>query len=277
MSDYYVSMVKKYKVWACDASELLHGKDALLADEIFLRSDDIMEVLMKDHPDDDIVTECLQWTMKSFEALACQLLQDHLPGGKYHNAEKVLQMETESVPTTNTISERDIGKFDRLLQEKPNETTLAIEGMILHSNNKTSEWLQSKTGDERKAVFEAARKMAPSRRELFKQRLKEIQAFRRHQLQIREEEMARKQQKEQKEREDLLVNIHELGFWTARATATEQLSKMKTIAQRKAALKVQLKYKCKIQQQQADKKLFLFSKHSKPHSVDTLTQNLLLD
>ena len=26
----------------------------------FLRSDDIMEVLMKDHPDDDIVTECLQ-------------------------------------------------------------------------------------------------------------------------------------------------------------------------------------------------------------------------
>ena len=30
-----MSMVKKYVVWACDASELLHGKDALLADEIF--------------------------------------------------------------------------------------------------------------------------------------------------------------------------------------------------------------------------------------------------
>ena len=76
--------------------------------------------------------------MKSFEALARRLLQDHLPGGKYHNAEKILQMETESVPTTNTISERDFGKFDRLLQEKPNATALAIEGMILHSNNKTS-------------------------------------------------------------------------------------------------------------------------------------------
>ena len=223
-------MIEKFEAWACDASELLHGKDTLLADESFLHFDDIMEALMKDHPDDDIVTECLPLTMKSFEALAPRLLQNQLPGGKYHNAERTLQMETESVPTTNTISERDFGKFDRLLQEKPNANTLA---MILYSNNKTSKWLQSKTGDEKKAIFEAARKMAPSPRELFKQRLKEIQAFRRYQLQIREEEMARKQQKEQKEREDLLVNIHELGFWTVRATATEQLSKMKTRAQKR--------------------------------------------
>ena len=89
--------------------------------------------------------------------------------------------------------------------------------------------------------------------------------------------MAQKQQKEQKEREDLLVNIHKLGFWTSRATATEQLSTMKTIAQRKAALKVQLKYRRKILQQQADKEIFLFSKGSKPHSVDTDTKPLLLD
>ena len=116
MSDYYVSMVEKFEVWACDASELLHGKDALFADESLLHSDDIMEALMKDHPDDDIVTECLQLTMKTFEALARRLLQDHLPGGKYHNTEKTLQMETAPVPTTNTISERDFGKFDRLLR-----------------------------------------------------------------------------------------------------------------------------------------------------------------
>ena len=49
---------------------------------------------------------------------------------------------------------------------------------------------------------------------------------------------------------------------------------MKTIAQKKAALKVQLKYRRKVLQQQADKELFLFSKQSKPYSVQTLTQNL---
>lgn len=65
-----------------------------------------------------------------------------------------------------TQSVRDFGKFDWLLREKTNATTLA---MILYSNNKTSEWLRSKTGDEKKSIFEAARKVAPSHRELFKQ------------------------------------------------------------------------------------------------------------
>ena len=274
MSAYYVQMVERFEAWASDASDLLHGKDTLFADEELLHSDAVMEALMKEHPDDDIVTECLQLVMKSFEVLAHRMLEDHLKGGQYHSPDSHLQMQTESVPTTNAISERDFGKFDRLLREKPHATTLAIEAMILYSNNKTSEWLQTKTEGEKKEIFEVARKMAPSHRKLFKERLKEIQAYRRHQLQVREEELARKQQKEQREREELLTQIHELGYWRAKATVTEQLCKMKTIAQKKAALKVQLKYRRKVLQQQADKELFLFSKQSKPYSVQTLTQNL---
>ena len=132
-------------------------------------------------------------------------------------------------------------KFGRLLHEKPNATTLAIEVMIIYSNNKTSDWLGQRQMMRRKKYLITARKTAPFHRKRFKQRLKEIQANCRWQLQMREEEMASRQQKEQKEQENVRSSIHELAFWTVKATTTEQLSKVKAIAQKQAALKVELR------------------------------------
>ena len=50
-----------------------------------------------------------------------------------------LTTETKSTPKTNVISERDFAKFDRLLREKPNATTLSLEGMILFANNQVTQ------------------------------------------------------------------------------------------------------------------------------------------
>ena len=67
-----------------------------------------------------------------------------------------LLVETRSVPNSNVISERDFAKLDRLLREKPNATTLSLEGIILFSNNKTATWLQDKSPKE-KELFQKAR------------------------------------------------------------------------------------------------------------------------
>ena len=45
--------------------------------------------------------------------------------------------ECVSVKKTNTISERDFAKLDRLLREKPHATTMSLEAHILFSNNET--------------------------------------------------------------------------------------------------------------------------------------------
>ena len=74
------------------------------------------------------------------------------------------------VSKTNVVSERDFGKLDRLLHEKPNATTLSLEAMILFSNNKTMNWLTSKSPEEVQHLLQAARKVAPEFRRLFKQR-----------------------------------------------------------------------------------------------------------
>ena len=80
------------------------------------------------------------------------------------------------MPKTNVISERDFAKLDRLLCEKPNATTLCLEGMILFANNKTSAWLDSKTQDEKQDLLKNARSLSPEFKQLYwlrKQRLLE--------------------------------------------------------------------------------------------------------
>ena len=60
---------------------------------------------------------------------------------------------TQSVPKTNKVSERDFALLDRFLKEKPNASTVAIESLILFSQNKTREWLGKKTNAERHGFF----------------------------------------------------------------------------------------------------------------------------
>ena len=62
--------------------------------------------------------------------MVSHLVEDQLPGGKYHNPSAGLIAETKSVSTTNVISERDFGKLHRFLREKPNASTLSLEAMI---------------------------------------------------------------------------------------------------------------------------------------------------
>ena len=80
-----------------------------------------------------ITLEILQIIRHTFSSLLTRLLSDHLSGGMYDHLTPQLQNETRSVPKTNTVSERDFAKMDRLLREKPNASTLALEAMVLFS------------------------------------------------------------------------------------------------------------------------------------------------
>ena len=62
------------------------------------------------------------------------------PSGKFH---VISAIDTNSVATTNVVSERTFAQLDRLKREKPNSSVLAIEGMVLFATNKTAAWLHS--------------------------------------------------------------------------------------------------------------------------------------
>ena len=90
---------------------------------------------------DAVVEEFLYVLFSAFSSLLLRLVEDHLPGGKFDNADGTLVTDTTSVPKTNTVSERDFAQLDHLLREKPNASILSLEAMILFNNNKTAKWL----------------------------------------------------------------------------------------------------------------------------------------
>ena len=51
-----------------------------------------------------------------------ELLQE-----KLHNPSEELRNEVATVPTTNSVSERVSGSFDKCVREKPNATKLNLE------------------------------------------------------------------------------------------------------------------------------------------------------
>ena len=112
----------------------------------------------------------MQVVFSSLAVLVSRLVDDHLPGGVFDKPNQQIVEETKSVPNSNTISERDFAKLDRLLREKPNATTLALEGIILFSNNKTARWLREKSTEDREMLFAKARKIGPEFKSLYKLR-----------------------------------------------------------------------------------------------------------
>ena len=139
-----------------DASPIV-SCEAILFDDFPPSDDQITRALCTPSEYDSTVQEILQVLFCAFSALLHRFLKDHLPGGDLDMPSDQLLVETRSVPNSNVISERDFAKLDQLLQEKPNATTLSLEGIISFSNNKTATWLQDKSPKEKEELFQKAR------------------------------------------------------------------------------------------------------------------------
>lgn len=214
--------------------------------------------------------------MSCFFALLSRLVQDHLPGGAHYNPSAQLTNETKSVSKTNAVSERDFGKLDRLLREKPNASTLSLEAIVLFSSNKTIKWLNSKSAEEVQHLLQTARKKAPEFKRLFKQRKQDI--LEGHTKALREKrcalDAARKRVLRLKEK--LTQDIIHYGLWQTREEITTGIAKQKCKSGKLKALKIHLNFRKQVLNQKAyyDKGLFLFSKNGQQYSVDKLIENL---
>ncbi len=223
-----------------------------------------------------MVQEILQLLFKSFSLTAERLLLDHLPGGKYNSiSDAAIIKETASVPTTNVAPERDFAVLDRLMSQKPNATTIALESLLLYSQNKTSDWLNSKTEVEKERFLQASRTLTSAHRANFLKRREEI-VNRRKEAQARKElQVIKKREKEIKEKEQLTKMIECIGLWTIESEIESGLEVLKSVKEKVAALKLQINFRKKvIGQTHSDKNVFQFSHNRKQFSCDELVQNL---
>ena len=124
--------------------------------------------------------------------------KDQLPSGKYADPSPELMEQAKCVPKTNTVSERDFGSLDLLLRMKPAASTICFESIILWSNNKTSEWLDSIDSESRNEILDKARKKAPEMKNIFLDRKAQIKKHQLEKLKEKQKKGNKKRQKKEK-------------------------------------------------------------------------------
>lgn len=166
---------------------------AIIYDDFPPSMDSIYTSLLAPSGFDDIVHEILQLLFGAFSSLLARLVGDHLPGGRNDVTKETFAEETQSVPKTNTVSERDFAQLDRLLREKPNASVLSLEAMILFSNNKTARWLNEKDSSERAVLLQKARACAPEFKRQYQARKEKLREERAKLLQAKQAALMRLQ------------------------------------------------------------------------------------
>ena len=265
-----------FEEWGQDAQCVIDREKDLFDDDQ-CRNDIVADKLFQPTLDDLMVQELFQLLLKSFALTAKRLLSDHLQGGNYDSVtDTVLIKETKSVPLTNVAPERDFAVLDRLISQKPNTTTNALESIILYSHNKKSDWLKNKPQSEQKRHIEAARTLTEVHKANFCKRRKEIETLHLEMVQKRQEEITRKREKELKVKEELTKKLQKLGgLWTTKKKTEDGLKKMKTTKAKQNALKVQISFQRKSLVSYILKVVFQFSQNKQPFSNTQLKENLL--
>ena len=107
-------------------------------------------------------------TCQAMELCFCALLlivelqcKDQLPEGKYWNLDAASIAKFSNVPTTNVVCERDFAILDFLVRRKPDARILSMKTMIMWSNNKTSQWLDTLDSQTKARFMEQARAHGP--------------------------------------------------------------------------------------------------------------------
>ena len=279
ISNIYSEMKSKFDLWKEDAATVTKG-EAFLDSAVEVHMNEVWKALVEPSCSDAMTAELLQLLFGAFSLTTQRMLLDHLPGGQYHSVtDGHLIEETVSVPTTNVAPERDFAIFDKLLREKPNATSIALESMILFSHNKTSRWLDQKTSMGREKLIQTARTIVAAIRETFRGRKKDIEKRQAEVVVERQRETERLQHKKQQEREKLIKEIDAIGgLWTNlnAVSSGSGLDKIKKKTAKVKALKIQLKFQQKVLCQScSDQSLFKFSQNRKQYTIDQLTSNLL--
>ncbi|CAG2222466.1 unnamed protein product [Mytilus edulis] len=201
------------------------------------------------------------------------------PGGKFSvdSAENFENLKniSRNVSTTNIISERDFANLDRLTREKPNANTIAVEGIILFTNNKTLQWLDSLNPDKKTEVFKIARENAPKMIKNYRKQKIVIKEKHIELLNKRKEENLRLQQNKMDELNKIRADVEKIGGeWKCQKAIDDNLN---NIAKSKKieAVKAQIKFQRLIlKKNPSDKAIFKFSIQGRQLELYELLENL---
>uniref|UniRef100_A0A914Z5Q2 Uncharacterized protein n=1 Tax=Panagrolaimus superbus TaxID=310955 RepID=A0A914Z5Q2_9BILA len=211
-----------------------------------------------------VVDELIKYFEKQFG--------DFLSGGKHAN---VNETDVATVPRSNRKCESVFGLLDWTYHHAPNMRLACREIRVLAAVNKTFEWLDSKSEEERHALLQKAVELAPIEEAKASLNAKNFQeAFWKHLEQERAADIITSIARTKKEKDAYEAVVSLGGVWKSVEEMNVALSDKPERVQRKA-IEINLKYhKFCLKSKPDNLKRFTVSFNSKPKPLQELVSNV---
>lgn len=160
----------------------------------------------------------------------------------------------------NKLPEFIFGQLDQLLRYRPNSSLLTNESFLIYSHNKTREWFESLSAEDKHKMIEEARKEGKELRKSFHNRPKEIQEKRVAAQRKRQRELEEREKKRIHQAENLINDVCIYGLWQSLQQVMEGLKRLKD-NEKRTDLEAQIKFrKTVLHQKHPEKKVLNLSK-----------------
>jgi hypothetical protein len=140
---------------AKDRSELLNGHGPF---PDLIKNMKVYERLMKPDEYDVKTIIVVQHIFGAWSTLLQKASSDHLQGGKYAQVDDVTASQTVSTPRHNKFPARVFALLDAFTRFRLVASTLCNEAYIMFSLNKTGDWINSLSSEEKQKYLDKARK-----------------------------------------------------------------------------------------------------------------------
>jgi E1A/CREB-binding protein len=265
------------EAWSKDASPVLAGEYVFSEEHVQIKKDSVYESLVA--PSEDPVFE--SYTQMALELCFAGMLlilerqaKDQLPGRRYWNLNEQVCSRLSAVPTTNTVSERDFAQLDMLMRSKPSAAVTTFEAIIMWSNNKTSDWLNSLSPEEQAKVINEARVSTPEFQKSIKEKQQLLYQKKLEVLKKKQEKKVKQEEKQHSNKVRLTQKITEIGgLWTS----LEDLEKFKTGKDKgkfKEAILTQLQFRRVVLNSKGQKNLFQQQHKGQQYTLEQQEDNL---
>ncbi|XP_072040335.1 uncharacterized protein [Amphiura filiformis] len=272
---FYTRLHQKVLDWMIDPSPLVNDSTILFPEFPPVRNElhhSLYETTSGNI--EHLTKQALSVIMHNLHVCIIRQLQDHLPEGKFYNAEH-LREETTSCPKDNLAPERMFAGLDYLRRKMPNANTVAFEGILLWSLNKTRKYLDDMTDSQRSRYIEDARKNRPSFLRLYQQKSARIKSTLAEKLRMSREKKEARQRQQTKQAAENTANALKLcGFLCNSAQDVDRLKADLKGKKLEAALISQIKHWKSSNKGGIRKDLFYLTNKGKHLTAEQLENNL---
>uniref|UniRef100_A0A8W8L2R4 Uncharacterized protein n=1 Tax=Magallana gigas TaxID=29159 RepID=A0A8W8L2R4_MAGGI len=137
---------------------VMTGDPLVFGNRTIVKRDAIYDSLIQPWDHDDKVVVYLSILLPVIGEVAKRLFKDHLPGGCWENVTEDMKEKSRGTSKHNKFAESVFGYLDQLMRKNPNMSILASEAYIMFTSNKTKQWLDAKSEEEKKYLVEDAMK-----------------------------------------------------------------------------------------------------------------------